>query len=979
VSVYKLVQNPTTITTPVMAVYGNPATEWQVTNLSQISGSGANYGIFLASGGTVVNGSTAATGALIGRESDEYGVKLLGNPSTVTNFGVIAGRYDIWMTGGGVVTNGASQALGASIDGGVDGVYIKGGTGTVTNLGTIKGAGRDGVELVAGGTVVSGGSHAQGALIAAESLGVYIKGAAGAITNFGTISARYPVFMNHGGTVTNGKPAAAGAAMLGSVDGVEITGASGSVTNAGSITGASRFGVEMYAGGSVVSDATGALISGSTEGVLIEGGAGTVNNLGAISGRYAVFFDKGGSVVNGGKAAQKATISGQLDGVEIELGSGAVTNSGTIISSSGVAVRLLAGGTVVNGAKNAQIDGLKSGVYIEEGQGTVTNLGTVSGTYAVFLVDGGRLTNGAKTATAAAILGASYGLDVELGFTTVTNLGTIRGQTKEGISLREGGIVVNGGAGATKATIAGLGDGISLASGTVTNFGTITGANGTAVQFGGSGNLLVVEPGAVFRGAGSSLGVVNGGAGSRLELAGTAPAVFSGLRTQFINFSTVKIDPGARWTVEVTPTQLSGEAIFGNGGPQPLELTAPGTFALGKVSGFQKIEVKNSGPNLISVFDSTFKNVAKHLITIEGGRGADTVAANLVSGLGLVLNGEAGDDTFRLSPTTLSFSKVSGGKGNDTLDLTGSGTIVVTGVTGVEAINLASVAGNTLTLTSANFAEVNGRTITIDGGNRGNTISAAGIAAADRVIIVGGAGIDALTGGPGGDIFEFSAAHLGKFDTVIGGGGADELLMTSAGTVQASGVSGVETYVLADGGTNRLTLVTANFAGLAQPTITVEGGDSGNTLSEAGVAASDTAMLIGGAGADTLIAGQHAVLTGGNGADLFVFTTPGSAASPDNNTITDFGAGADRMAFSNQGFKLGLAGASTTPKPLPPGLFTANATGSFGTAAERFAYDTTNGKLYFDAEGNMPGSTRLLVATLTGHPNLGAGQVFFVT
>ena len=64
--------------------------------------------------------------------------------------------------------------------------------------------------------------------------------------------------------------------------------------------------------------------------------------------------------------------------------------------------------------------------------------------------------------------------------------------------------------------------------------------------------------------------------------------------------------------------------------------------------------------------------------------------------------------------------------------------------------------------------------------------------------------------------------------------------MTTPGAVRAGGVSGVATYVLGNGGHDSLTLTNANFAGVAGHAITVDGGNKGNTLSEAGVVA--TAM-----------------------------------------------------------------------------------------------------------------------------------------
>jgi hypothetical protein len=130
---------------------------------------------------------------------------------------------------------------------------------------------------------------------------------------------------------------------------------------------------------------------------------------------------------------------------------------------------------------------------------------------------------------------------------------------------------------------------------------------------------------------------------------------------------------------------------------------------------------------------------------------------------------------------------------------------------------------------------------------------------------------------------------------------------------------------------------------------------------------------------DILIAGRHATLTGTAGVDLFEFATPGSRLHPDSNVIAHFGAGTDKIAFSDPGFRLGLASPSAVPQALPADLFTADATGSFTTAAERFAYDTSTGRLYYDAHGEKAGSTRELVATFAAHPHLTAGDVFFVS
>ena len=215
--------------------------------------------------------------------------------------------------------------------------------------------------------------------------------------------------------------------------------------------------------------------------------------------------------------------------------------------------------------------------------------------------------------------------------------------------------------------------------------------------------------------------------------------------------------------------------------------------------------------------------------------------------------------------------------------MTTAGTVRAGLVNGVESYLLANGGRNSLTLTNANFAGgVTGASITVFGGNAGNTVNAAGLTGANRVVAVGGAGADNFTGGAGNDVFRFTAAALSAGDAVAGGGGTDQLALTTAGAAHVGLVKGVEVYYLANGGANSLTLASANFAGgVIGASITVVGGSGGNTLGEAGVAAADRAALRGGAGADTLIAGRNALLTGNGGPDRFELTTPGSAAVPD--------------------------------------------------------------------------------------------------
>jgi hypothetical protein len=104
---------------------------------------------------------------------------------------------------------------------------------------------------------------------------------------------------------------------------------------------------------------------------------------------------------------------------------------------------------------------------------------------------------------------------------------------------------------------------------------------------------------------------------------------------------------------------------------------------------------------------------------------------------------------------------------------------------------------------------------------------------------------------------------------------------------------------------------------------------------------------------------------------MFELTVPGSPANLDHNTIADFAHGTDKIAFSKAGFNLGSA-------PVAASLFAANKGGSFTTAAQRFAYDTATGDLFYDGRGNAAGSTRLEIATLAHAPTLATGDITLV-
>ncbi len=510
---------------------------------------------------------------------------------------------------------------------------------------------------------------------------------------------------------------------------------------------------------------------------------------------------------------------------------------------------------------------------------------------------------------------------------------------------------------------------------------------GTIVLADGGPNTLTLND-ASFAGVdGGSITVVGGNAGNTIDasaLTGSNRVVlFGGAGNDVFKFSAASL--------------LATDLVTGGSGADTLAMTTAGAVRAGGVSGVETFALASGGANSLTLANANFIiSDPGASITVYGGAKGNTINASgltgthrvvAVGGAGRdVFTGGAGNDIFKFSAASLAATDmVKGGLGSDELVMTTAGAVAAAGVGGVEAYVLAGGAADILTLTSANFTGVTGASITVDGGNAGNTVDAtaetAATAPANRVVAVGGAGKDVFTGGAGNDIFKFAAAALGAADTVVGGSGSDELLLTTAGTIATAGVRGVESCVLAGGAANTLTLKAGNFTGVTGGAITIVDGGGGTTVNASAEPTADHVVvhagsgvdkLTGGAGGDVFFAGGKTVMTGKTGRNQFVFSAPGG------NTIADFAVSStNEIAFGNAGFKLHLSGAAASPKPLPASLFTENSTGAFTKTTQRFAYDTTNGKLFFSASGTT--ATEHLVVTLAGDPTLTASHLFFVT
>ncbi len=468
---------------------------------------GIQYGVTVGTG-ALTNGSTTDTAALV---SGQTGVVFRYGQDTVSNFGTILGtgvssgdsvsddQAGVSLGAGGTVTNGSTNSTAALIEGQV-GVLVAGDVGTVRNFGTIHALGSQpasGVVLAAGGRVVNGSAGDTTALLYGYGGGVVLN-KIGTVINFGAIrggvgkNSYAGVSLNGGGALTNGSAADTTATIYGYATAVAMFGA-GTISNLGTIlAGGAKTGQDgvLMIGGAMLTNGSAndavALIEGP-QGVSMAGG-GSVRNFGSIEGTLFGVVASAGTVTNNSTAA---LISGG-SGVAFGAGQGSVINFGTILGT-GVATSLVKqagvvldnGGSVTNGSTkstSALIEG-QNGVYAMSGAATVRNFGTIqsSGAQAdvgVFLAKGGRVVNGSTDDTAATLYGYRQG--VVLGADgTVSNFGTVRagavGALRVGVMSYYGAVITNGSESDRSALISAHDGVLAFGQITVRNFGTIEG------------------------------------------------------------------------------------------------------------------------------------------------------------------------------------------------------------------------------------------------------------------------------------------------------------------------------------------------------------------------------------------------------------------------------------------------------------------------------------------------------------------------
>jgi Ca2+-binding RTX toxin-like protein len=253
-------------------------------------------------------------------------------------------------------------------------------------------------------------------------------------------------------------------------------------------------------------------------------------------------------------------------------------------------------------------------------------------------------------------------------------------------------------------------------------------------------------------------------------------------------------------------------------------------------------------------------------------------------------------------------------------------------------------------------------------GNAANNLIRADASGLGYIFQMDGAdGNDTLIGEDGEDSFFFNAGS-GSYgsDLVDGGGGAfDELNFTGgrsavvvdmrAGTVSGGGNGGSGSVTFANiewiRGSAFADHVTGHDGGIGVRAHggndTVLGGTGNDFLS--GEDGADS--LAGGAGNDSLV--------GGAGADTLLFAVAPSSANADS--IQNFVSGEDKIQLDGAAHAdLGSGGNFAAGDAR----FWSSSTGTAHDADDRVVYNTANGQLWYDADGNGAGVAQL-IGTLT--------------
>ncbi|WP_027998190.1 beta strand repeat-containing protein [Sinorhizobium arboris] len=405
----------------------------------------------------------------------------------------------------------------------------------------------------------------------------------------------------------------------------------------------------------------------------------------------------------------------------------------------------------------------------------------------------------------------------------------------------------------------------------------------------------------------------------------------------------------------------------------------------------KSVVVTLDGSNFASVrVGGVTEDMIRNFENIAGGSAADTLTGDSLDN---VLIGNDGADTLKGG---LGNDVLDGGNGTDTADYlekteavsvtlngTTNATVLVGGVAediirGVENI-LSGSGDDTLIGDAANnlfrgalgadFIDGGAGVDTADYREKTASVDVTLFGANDSFVFVGGVAEDTIRnienvfGGKGndrltGDDFANTLNGNDGKDLLTGGGGADILDGGAASDTANYQDKTASVSVTLDGAN----YTTVTVGGVAEDTIrnieNIWGGTGNDSLS----GDANANLLSGGGGSD--------VLFGGAGADIFQFDFALGATNVD--TVLDFTTG-DRLFLSKSVFTT-LSGGSLANSQF----YAAAGATAAQNVNQKIIYNTTNGALYYDADGSLSGHAAVQFASLSTHPGLTAGDFVLV-
>jgi Ca2+-binding RTX toxin-like protein len=331
-------------------------------------------------------------------------------------------------------------------------------------------------------------------------------------------------------------------------------------------------------------------------------------------------------------------------------------------------------------------------------------------------------------------------------------------------------------------------------------------------------------------------------------------------------------------------------------------------------------------------------------------------------------------------------------------------------VKAASVLSNADTAANTLKLnqTQSNFVITGDKNLTIDGKidvfdgtNRLDATDFTGKLTLN-LGVAAGFSINQIVGGKSDDTFTLTAAVDQINGVTLNGNDGNDTLTVKVGatTTALDGVTNVETVIFKEDTAANTKIVTNDTLVASGATLTVDASsfttkfldfdgtlETNGSFKITGGALAD--VLKGGAKNDTLTGGGGLdILTGGGGNDQFVLN---KAAAGNGVVIKDFTAVAnnnDIFALSNAAFAgapavgatlavSAVAGATNSANTILVDTFASLTANQTATGLVRFGYDTTNNKLFYDADGNFSAGT-VLIATSTLAVNLNASNFAIV-